>query len=69
MRWQSQFVRAWVRAYTQRHIDCSCECESVLIPVNSVILGEHDRILLLPLDDSLGSLIAIWSLEAEALES
>ena len=34
-----------------------------------ILLGEHDRILLLPLDDSLGSLIAIWSLEAEALES
>ena len=34
-----------------------------------ILLGGHDRILLLPLDDSLGSLIAIWSLEAEALES
>ena len=34
-----------------------------------ILLGGHDRILLLPLDASLGSLVAIWSFEAEALES
>ena len=34
-----------------------------------ILLGGPDRILLLPFDASLGSLVAIWSFEAEALES
>ena len=34
-----------------------------------ILLGGPDRILLMPFDASLGSLDAIWSFEAEALES
>ena len=33
-----------------------------------ILLGGPDRIVLMPFDASLGSLVAIWSFEAEALE-